>query len=109
MPLAVGPALGEGKPRLDCLAEADLVGQQGALREGRRQREECYVHLMRVEVHPRRRQRLRQRILAQPLRRWVVKPYENVSETRGAVDDIVLGLAPPCQLPQVAQNSLASH
>src|SRR3984893_12854249 len=66
MPLALGPALGDGEPRLDCLAEADLVRQQGALRERRRQREECYVHLMRVEVDARRRQRLRQRILAQP-------------------------------------------
>jgi hypothetical protein len=64
--LALGPAVGDGKARLDRLAEADLVRKQGTLREGGRQREECYVHLMRVQVDARRRQRLRQRVLAQP-------------------------------------------
>ena len=66
MALALGPALGDRKPRLDRLAEADLVGEQGTLRKRRRQREQRYVHLKRVEVHARRRQRLRQRVLAQP-------------------------------------------
>jgi hypothetical protein len=41
---------GDGAARPGSLAEADLVGEQGALRERRRQREECYVHLMRVEA-----------------------------------------------------------
>jgi len=35
MPLTLGPALGNGKARLDRLAEADLVREQGTLREGR--------------------------------------------------------------------------
>jgi hypothetical protein len=60
-----------------------LVGEQSILRESRRQREECHVHLMRVEVDAGRR--LSQRVLAQPfegdamrkvraLVRWAVNP-----------------------------------
>ena len=64
MPLSLGPALGDGEARPDGLAEADLVREQGTLREGGRQREQRDVHLMRVEVDARRRQRLRQRVLA---------------------------------------------
>src|ERR1700736_3138637 len=67
--LALGRALGDRKARLDRLAEADLVREQGTLREGRRQREERYVDLMRVEVDARRRQRVRQRVLARPFKR----------------------------------------
>ena len=48
MPLALGPALGDGEARTDCLAGTDLVREQGTLREGRRQREERDVHLVRT-------------------------------------------------------------
>jgi hypothetical protein len=67
--LRLGPALGDGKACLDRLAEADLVREQGTLGEERRQREQCHVHLMRVEVDARCRQRPRQRFLAQPFER----------------------------------------
>ena len=49
-PLALRPPLRQHQPRLDRLAEADLVGQQHAPRERRPEREQRRVDLVRVQI-----------------------------------------------------------
>ena len=55
-PAVFGPTLCNDQAGLDRFAEADLVGEYRALRDGRRKREEGGIDLMRVQVHPCRRE-----------------------------------------------------
>ena len=50
---ALGPKLAEDQAGFDGLAQADLVGQQDALAEGRFQGEQGGVNLVRVQVNGR--------------------------------------------------------
>ena len=59
-PLFLGPELAQNQPGLDRLAQADLVGQQDALGDGRLKGEDGRVDLVRVEVHTGVEQRPRQ-------------------------------------------------
>ena len=49
-PFALCPFLGNDEACLDGLAEADLVGEQGTLRQGRVERKKRGVDLMRIEI-----------------------------------------------------------
>ena len=57
-----GPILAEHQAGLDGLAQADLIGEQNALRQGTSQGEGSGVDLMRVQVHAGIEQRHRQTI-----------------------------------------------
>ena len=50
-PLPLRPSLRKDKTRLDGLAQANLVGQQRALRKRRVESEQRRVHLVRIQIH----------------------------------------------------------
>jgi len=57
------PTLCDDQAGLDRLTETDLIGEDYAFRNRRREREKRGIDLMRVEVYPRRRKRFRKRVI----------------------------------------------
>lgn len=51
LPTPLRPLLGEQQPRLNGLAEANLISKNCTLREGRPKREQRGVDLVRIEIH----------------------------------------------------------
>lgn len=50
-PLAFGPALRDDHARFDSLPQPDFVGQDGAFRQRRLEREQRRIHLVGIQVH----------------------------------------------------------
>ena len=77
-PLALRPPLRDHQSRLDGFAQAHLVGQNGAARDRRLQREQRRIDLMRVHFDARGGERLGERIIAHALQRDAVGKVETM-------------------------------
>src|SRR5262249_10770046 len=83
-PTTFGPLLREDKRSLNCLAQADLVGEQHATCVGRAQSEKRGLDLVRIEIDARVTERMRERLdtIVRVSKEKVVRPVGRVNRRR---------------------------
>lgn len=106
-PPALGPELADDEARLDSLAEPDLVGQERAAGQGRAERKECSVDLMRIQIY--RRVQERRSELLQAVGRATAS--QQVCEILGVIVGGQGAPSWPCRTPSLirADNTKVNH